>query len=237
MKYSVKMRASKKNNKENLHIGGAESIVDEEDLLNIINSLASRGLNHSRGQADFVNIKINKVREEDIINIRALKTKTIEVDTKEEGLVVMEKLLNSMGIENPQRVIDLLINTKNMRGAIILNILSLKRMEGDLDKGVRVTNMDFANRRDISNKNHFKEALCLATKTLNAKAIIGEVCISDDPDYVTGYLANKKEYIRITKLKERGDLNGGRVFLYDPRLDTIENTIDYLKNQLVIVHE
>ena len=173
MKYSVKMRASKNNNKENLHIGGAESIVDEEDLLNIINSLASRGLNHSRGQADFVNIKINKVREEDIINIRALKTKTIEVDTKEEGLVVMEKLLNSMGIENPQRVIDLLINTKNMRGAIILNILSLERMEGDLDKGVRVTNMDFANRRDISNKNHFKEALCLATKTLNANAIIG----------------------------------------------------------------
>ena len=229
------MRASKNNNKENLHIGGAESIVDEENLLNIINSLASRGLNHSRGQADFVNIKINKVREEDIINIKALKTKTIEVDTKEEGLVVMEKLLNSMGIENPQRVIDLLINTKNMRGAIILNILSLERMEGDLDKGV--TNMDFASRRDISNKNHFKEALCLATKTLNAKAIIGEVCISDDPDYVTGYLANKKEYIRITKLKERGDLNGGRVFLYDPRLDTIENTIDYLKNQLVIVHE
>ncbi len=124
MKYSVKMRASKNNNEENLHIGGAESIVDEEDLLNIINSLASRGLNHSRGQADFVNIKINKVREEDIINIRALNARTIEVDTKEEGLVVMEELLNSMGIENTQRVIDLLINTKNMRGAIILNVLT-----------------------------------------------------------------------------------------------------------------
>lgn len=231
------MRASKNNNEGNLHIGGAESIVDEEDLLNIINGLASRGLNHSRGQADFVNIKINKVREEDIINIGALKTRTIEVDTKEEGIVVMEELLNSIGIENPQRVIDLLINTKNMRGAIILNVLTLERMEYDLDKGVRVTNMDFLNRVDIANKNHFKEALCLASKTLNAKAIIGEVCISDDPDYVTGYLANKEEYIRITKLKEKGDLNGGRIFLYDPRLDTIENTIDYLENQLVIVHE
>lgn len=237
MKYSVKMRASKNNDKENLHIGGAESIVDEENLLNIINSLASRGLNHSRGQADFVNIKINKVKEEEIINIKALKTKTVEVNTKEEGLETMEKLLHSMGIESGKKVIDLLVNTKNMRGAIILNILTLERMEDDLDKGVRVTNMDFASRRDISNKNHFKEALCLATKTLNAKAIIGEVCISDDPDYVTGYLANKKEYIRITKLKERGDLKGGRVFLYDPRLDTIENTIDYLENQLVIVHE
>lgn len=231
------MRASKNNDKENLHIGGAESIVDEENLLNIINSLASRGLNHSRGQADFVNIKINKVKEEEIINIKALKTKTVEVNTKEEGLETMEKLLHSMGIESGKKVIDLLVNTKNMRGAIILNILTLERMEDDLDKGVRVTNMDFASRRDISNKNHFKEALCLATKTLNAKAIIGEVCISDDPDYVTGYLANKKEYIRITKLKERGDLKGGRVFLYDPRLDTIENTIDYLENQLVIVHE
>ena len=237
MKYSVKMRASKNNNKENLHIGGAESIVDEEDLLNIINSLASRGLNHSRGQADFVNIKINKVKEEEIINIKALKTKTVEVNTKEEGLETMEKLLHSLGIESGKKVIDLLVNTKNMRGAIILNILTLERMEDDLDKGIRVTNMDFLNRVDIANKNHFKEALCLASKTLNAKAIIGEVCISDDPDYVTGYLANKEEYIRITKLKEKGDLNGGRVFLYDPRLDTIENTIDYLENQLVIVHE
>ena len=124
-----------------------------------------------------------------------------------------------------------------MRGAIILNILSLERMEDDWEKGVRVTNMDYEKEGDIEIKNHYKEALCLATKTLNAKAIVGEICISDDPDYVTGYVATKNEYIRITKLKDKGSFLGGRIFLYDPRLDTLENTISYLENQLVVVYE
>jgi 6-carboxyhexanoate--coA ligase len=237
LKYSVKMRASKNIDDKDLHIGGAEKIIDESELLNVVNKLTLRGLNHSRGDADFINLKINKVFEEDIIKVKALKTRTIDVKDSNEGLSVVRDLLTSMGISDAQKVIDLLVNTNNMRGAIILNILDFKRMESDKEKGVRVTNMDYDKNKDVEVKNHRREALCLATKTLNAKAIIGEVCISDDSNYVTGYVASKNEYIRITKLKEKGDYRGGRIFLFDPRLDTIENTINYLENQLVVVYE
>ena len=39
-----------------------------------------------------------------------------------------------------------------------------------------------------------KEALILASKLHHAH-IIAEVCISDDPDYTTGYFASEKEDI------------------------------------------
>lgn len=237
MKYSIKMRSSQKVNEKDIHLSGAERIVDEKNLMVVLEKLASRALNHSRGEADFINLKINKIKEEDIIRVKALKTRTIKVDNKEEGYRVVAEFLNKIGINNIQKVLNLLLNTINMRGAIILNILSLERMEDDWEKGVRVTNMDYEKEGDIEIKNHYKEALCLATKTLNAKAIVGEICISDDPDYVTGYVATKNEYIRITKLKDKGSFLGGRIFLYDPRLDTLENTISYLENQLVVVYE
>ena len=64
MKYSVKMRASKNIDDKDLHIGGAEKIIDESELLSVVSKLTLRGLKHSRGEADFVNLKINKVCEE-----------------------------------------------------------------------------------------------------------------------------------------------------------------------------
>ena len=83
------MRASKNIDDKDLHIGGAEKIIDESELLNVVNKLTLRGLNHSRGDADFINLKINKVFEEDIIKVKALKTRTIDVKDSNEGLSVV----------------------------------------------------------------------------------------------------------------------------------------------------
>ncbi len=59
-----------------------------------------------------------------------------------------------------------------------------------------------------------KEALALASKVSWHPAAIAELCWSDDPDYITGYVASKKlGYQRITAMKEYGAEAGCRVFL------------------------
>jgi len=59
-------------------------------------------------------------------------------------------------------------------------------------------------------KNHFQEAIVLASKVVSAPRIIAEICMSDDPDYVTGYVAAPSiGYQRTTRLKEPGGPDGG----------------------------
>lgn len=85
-------------------------------------------------------------------------------------------------------------------------------------------------------KNHFREALVLATKVLSAPNIIGELCISDDPDYTTGYIATAQTgYLRLPMVKELGCPDGGRIFLYRGSHDQVAACIDYLQKQRVLV--
>ena len=82
----------------------------------------------------------------------------------------------------------------------------------------------------------YNEEIALATKVAYAPNIIGEICISDDPNYVTGYIASKEiGYVRITKLKEMGSQEGGRIFLYRGDQSEVQNCIDYLSKQKVLV--
>ncbi|MCD8364938.1 MAG: 6-carboxyhexanoate--CoA ligase [Clostridiales bacterium] len=66
--YSIKMRASEAEN----HISGAEKIVPEGGIIPVVDSLIERGMHHAKGEADFVNIKIEKIREEEIQYLDAL---------------------------------------------------------------------------------------------------------------------------------------------------------------------
>ena len=66
--------------------------------------------------------------------------------------------------------------------------------------------------------------------------IVAELCISDDPDYVTGYIAAKEiGYVRITTLKPLGSSDGGRVFLFRGNQAELADCIDYLQHQKVLV--
>ena len=77
----------------------------------------------------------------------------------------------------------------------------------------------------------------LATKVANAPGIVGEICVSDDPDYVTGYVATKEiGYCRITTIKEMGDPCGGRIFLYRGPREGVEGTIRFLQEQIGRAH-
>lgn len=240
MKYSIKMRASKNIEGKDHHISGAERIIDFEDLYETVEALQKRALLHNKGEPDFINIKIEKVHEDEMLHLDALKTTTVEVKTKEEGLQYISDFLKNKNIANSMEIVNLLTETSNMRGAVLLDINTFKRLEDNEEKGIRVTYMDYDKKMcdtSLNTKNHYFEALALATKVVNGPGIVAELCISDDPDYITGYIATKDDgYIRITKLKEMGSEKGARIFLFNGDEVDLINLKKYLTEQKVIVH-
>lgn len=234
--YSMKMRAELHTDKTSQHISGAEKIISKEHLAYHANALINRALYHSKGQADFVNIKIEKVPENNILHLNSLATQMINVDNANEGIKKIATLLERLNIFNTTAIMQKIPETYNMRGAILLNVDTLERLEPDHTRGIRATYMDRENYNSSNDKNHYQEALVLATKVANAPNIIGEICISDDPNYVIGYVAGKDiGYVRISNLKEMGDSNGGRIFLYRGNSNEAQATIDYLQKQHVLV--
>ena len=220
--FSLKMRASAHLNGQECHISGAEKILPKEQLPDVARALVSRGLNHAKGDADFLNLKIEELAPEEILYLDAPPVTTIEVDTWQEGLREVERFLREEGIAKIEGIMQRLQESYAMRGAMLLDIHTLERLEPDQARGVRATYMD-CERTDSTPlsdvKNHFAEAIVLAAKVMNCPGVVGEICISDDPDYVTGYVASQKAgYRRITRMKPLGSEQGGRIFLFDTTL-------------------
>ena len=231
--FSLKMRASL----AGAHISGAERIVPRVAVPHLAAVMAERALSHSKGTPDFINIKVETAPEP--LRIKALKVTTHEAGTPKDGWVIARKLLAADGIDRMDEIIALFRETYGMRGAMLLDADTLERLEPDPARGVRATFMDEAGggeRGFSAEKNHFAEALVLATKVANAPGIVGEICISDDPDYVTGYVASRRiGYARITCMKERGDPAGGRIFLYRGPREKVGETIDFIQRKCVLV--
>lgn len=241
--YSVKMRASKNQDGISKHISGAEKIISKEQIPYCVDSLIERGLNHEKGAADFLNIKLELIKDDELEYLDALPVSTVEVESSDDGIGEIRKFLIEEGIENVEEIVKFLDETYAMRGAMLLDIKTLSRLEPDKSRGIRATYMDLDRSEDSSAinsvqypKNHYYEAIVLATKVANCPGIVGEICISDDPNYVTGYVASKKcGYRRITKLKELGSENGGRIFLFDSDKADVKQAIEYLQEKKVVV--
>lgn len=232
--YSIKMRASAAKK----HISGSEKIVPSNQIAPCVDQLVRRGMSHSKGEPDQLSVKITKIEEASVLSFDALPVRTVEVDDHHAGLDEIRKFIRSLNISRADEIIALLSETYAMRGAMLLDVDTLERLEPDRERGVRATCMD-AQRTILPpemEKNHFAEAIVLATKVAHAPNIIGELCISDDPEYVTGYAASLETgYLRITKLKPRGSENGGRIFLYRGGRQEVDKTISFLQEQPVIV--
>ena len=232
--FSLKMRAARGEK----HISGAERIVGVRDLVPTFSALLDRGLHHANGAPDLVNFKVEPLDSADILHLDALPVRSVECASPEAGLAEMAKLLDSIGIARAPEIVELLRRTRGMRGAILLDADTLEHFEPDPARGVRATRMDSAgNPARSAAKNHFAEAIVLATKVAHAPGMVAELCISDDPDYVTGYIASQTlGYVRITPLKRMGDPAGGRIFLFRGGGPTAEKTIEFLEKQPVLVH-
>ena len=233
--YSVKMRASR----GGANISGAERIVPSDTVAKTAAALAERALSHPKGAPDFVNIKIEGAGS--MLRLKALPVSTNVTHTAEKGIAKAAELLAGAGITRIDEIMSLFSETYAMRGAMLLDADTLERLEPDRARGVRATYMDDAEslaRLSTSGKNHYAEAIVLATKAQNAPGIIGEICVSDDPDYVTGYVATREiGYQRITTIKEKGSPNGGRIFLYRGPREDVPKTIDFLEHTRVIVED
>ena len=242
--FAVKMRAAHAGE----HISGAERIVPADDIPALAAALAERALRHAKGVPDEIHLKVEEAGE--IVHLEALPVSTHATQTPDEGRAVAARLLADAGITRIDEIMSRFSETYGMRGAMLLDADTLERLEPDRARGVRATYMDAAarirngrdallrvrNGNDARKKNHFAEAVVLATKVANAPGIVGEICVSDDPDYVTGYVATKEiGYCRITTIKEKGDPCGGRIFLYRGPREGVAATIEYLQKQCVLV--
>ena len=239
--YSLKMRASQQvgegDQKHEQHISGAERIVSRDAVEAVCSAMAHRALTHSKGDPDFINIKIEKVKESDIQILKALPVTRIDVDTWQQGLDKAFELVGEAAAGIREKLPELLKATFPMRGAMLYDIATGTRLEPDQQRGVRATYMDALHSSTVDScKNHFNEAIVLATKVANAPGMVAELCISDDPNYITGYVASKElGYVRIMKMKEMGDENGGRIFLFDSRKAKAEDCIEFLQKKKVLV--
>ena len=232
--YSIKMRAAK----GDLHVSGAERIIEQNDISDAVSALTERALHHGLGRADFINIKMEEVKEAQLEYLDALPVSKRPAQTVEETYKLMRSMLCELGLEDKaDELIDLLRHNHPMRGAVLYDVATSKRIEPDHERGIRVTYMDAAGATSNSScKNHFREAIVLATKVVHAPGIIAELCLSDDPDYLVGYLASLKHgYVRLMPMKELGNPHGGRVFIFDSRKAKAEDAIYYLEKQRVLV--
>lgn len=230
--YSIKMRASKNNR----HISGAEKIIPAADVAKAVNTLTDRALHHALGQADFVNLKIEAVNDGELLHLPALPVTASPAASVEESFSMMRQLLLQLKISEPDTIIDMLRQARPMRGAVLYDVATRSRLELDQERGIRVTYMDAAQSCLDNSKNHFREALVLATKVANTPGMLAEICISDDPDYVTGYLASSRHgYIRLSPLKTAGDCHGGRIFIFDSSKADPQAAITFLEKQKVLV--
>ncbi|WP_163536398.1 6-carboxyhexanoate--CoA ligase [Gracilibacillus sp. YIM 98692] len=243
--YSVRMRASENELHKNggRHISGGELLSSYSELGLSVNTLLEKALHHSRGKPDFLQIQCEMVNQP-IKLLNPLTVQTNDVTAVKEGHELAKSLLEKTGV--PKDIIKKAykeIPEYPVRGAILIDIHTGKRVDGRIDKGVRVSKMDWQTRnfkkwaksKAVSPNQRLKEALILATKVCNHQLTIAELCWSDDPDYITGYVASEKiGYQRITQLKQYGDDRGCRIFFVDTFSD-IHTYINYLEEQPILV--
>ncbi|SUP43256.1 6-carboxyhexanoate--CoA ligase [Veillonella criceti] len=247
MYYSIRMRAAQggAHEKGGHHISGAERIVTKDQLEQLSAELVHRALHHSKGCADFIRLTIDAIDETGIHYVPALSVKTTHATSVEAAYAIAQKLLTTHGVTETalQQGLHLLRTQKEaMRGALICNALTGDRMDNLGNRGLRVSRMAFANENKACQYFqeqghtgiHFQEALVLATKVLSAPQVISEFCISDDPDYTTGYVSYGHTYHRLGPLKEFGDERGGRIFFVQPNM-SIDDLQNYLENTTVLV--
>ena len=229
-----------------LHISGAEGIYEQSDISRICSELMTRALSHPRGRPDKVVITVEKINEKPM-KASLLSIKTLQCASPEEAWKLISEYLMELGVSGKalKTAINVLTSENTMRGAAIITVRSGKRIEPDRMRGVRVSRLGIdakswgrlSRRLSYLHLNNLtvKEALVLASKVAHCRDIVAEICVSDDPDYTTGYMASRSSgYLRIPNIKNPGGMNGGRVFFVRDTAD-IYKVITWLEKKPVIM--
>jgi 6-carboxyhexanoate--CoA ligase len=236
------MRASRQGE----HISGAEGIFEKSRIDNVVRAYIERAYSHSRGMPDRVVITIEELKEKPVF-LKSLPVYTIDTKTKEESWNFIKRLLSGVGISHRalENALFVVQSDITMRGASIMTFKTGRRLEPDTARGIRATRLGITPQAEETlfnaidsyklNRTVVSEAIVLATKVAAFKDVIAELCVSDDPDYTTGYVSSKKTgYIRVPNIKEEGYRKGGRVIFVSEDVD-IDGLIHYLENTPVVI--
>ncbi|MEJ5919081.1 6-carboxyhexanoate--CoA ligase [Corynebacterium sp. H78] len=225
--YSIRMRSSQNGH----HISGAERLVAATDLEELAARMTNRALTHSKGCADDIVISINAVAPADVCRVPALAPVQTNCQSPDHARELMHQILSECGVQCTDAIVAAMYSVTGLRGAMLIDAKTGQRLEPDLQRGVRASAFDAEiNSVSAENKDHFHEALILASKVQSAPHIIAEVCISDDVDYTKGYIATNDTFYRVPNIKDMHSPLGTRAFIYDGPLDEVSATIDYLEN-------
>lgn len=238
--YSIRMRSAKSGG----HVSGAEGIYEKNDITNIVKEYTERALIHDKGSADEIRLTIEELKEKPK-KISSLPVYTVNTKNAGAAKKAARAILTSVGITEravEEAFIALEVGI-TMRGAMLMNIEGV-RLEPDLLRGVRVTRMGITKKAatDLSrtlgrlglNNSAVKEALILASKVHKYRMVLGEICISDDPNYTTGYVATRTHgYVRLPRIKKRGVPFGGRAFFITG--GEVKDLIRYLQITPVLI--
>ncbi len=243
--WSVRMRASKKQNSKEKHISGAEGIYDYFQIEKVLKEYLKRAFEHSKGKPDKIVLTIEKINEE-IKRVPVLPISNYLSNSTDESSKFIKDKLKSLGIsEKAINIAFYVINNCHMRGATLIDALTGERLEKDKERGVRVSRIQMEKSKKIRILRKIRnistqplrtiEALTIASKVISHHDVIAELCISDNPDYTTGYIASRDfGYLRITNIKNKGQHIGGRAFFIKKPCD-IEALIEYLERKPILI--
>ena len=249
---SVRMRASRRVTGKNrsksseLHISGAEGIFERSSAPAVIEGYILRAMAHPRGRPDRIEIAMEAISERPK-KIRSLPIRTVACGSTRVAQRHIKKILVSSGVAYTaiDKALKVVYGERTMRGASLICARSGKRIEPDRKRGVRASRLGISSsasdaltrelRREGINSVTVREAVVLASKVVSCEQVIAELCVSDDPDYTTGYVSSGKfGYVRIPHIKRKGDRRGGRVFFMRDGSDP-NKAISFLEKTPVLV--
>jgi 6-carboxyhexanoate--CoA ligase len=251
------MRASRKVKRQNspcktpyiktaeMHISGAEGLYRKSDMQRVVRQYIERAIAHPKGKADSIVISIEEIQRKPK-EIPALPVTTLHCKNPAEARKAVKEILYASGISKTAVDVALnIIRDGRMRGAAIISARKGSRLEPDRDRGIRVSRLGIGKSasgilssklsRHGLNNDTVKEALMLASKVVSNRDVIAELCVSDDPDYTTGYVASRKfGYVRIPHIKPQRSTHGGRTFFVKEGTD-IAGFMNYLERTPAII--
>jgi 6-carboxyhexanoate--CoA ligase len=214
----------------------------------VVQEYIDRAKNHPKGKPDHIVITVEKIRQKPK-TISTLPVATLKCASPKMASASMRNLLSSAGLfgEAIDAAFTVIRSKNTMRGAALVLANSGLRVEPDKDRGIRASRLGITKKADAVlsaaldrhglSTQTVKEALILASKVAACRGIIAELCVSDDPDYTTGYVASKKlGYVRIPHVKVKGSRDGGRVFFLSDTA-SIPAVIRFLERKSVIIND
>ncbi|MGV3188438.1 6-carboxyhexanoate--CoA ligase [Staphylococcus chromogenes] len=219
--YSIKMRASE----DNQHISGAETICEAKDIEQVIAAYFHKGFQHENGDADFLNLKIEKITSP-LVQLQALPI--IEVQSQTFKQLALDRKITDKAMEQAWQYIT---NPTCYRGAIILDATTGERLDNFGERGCRVTHFCFQHQSSKSPLNErVRDALSIASIIQSNEGVVGELCVSDDVNYTTGYFADAKGYHRLHNVKMKGSRVGGRIIFVNQKFQ-LESFLYFCQQQ------